>query len=121
MITNSTYATMSVTSFVVGPIAVLKKLITTELNRSLSCGYLLNACCEPRLINMTALSQVHRQTYDFGKQLSKNPDKLIIDQLTALQAGLFDTLDLLLHDDLKGCGAHEQRGGRALNDRYEKS
>lgn len=40
-----THETMSVTSFVVGFIAVLKKLITTELKRSRSAGKRLKACC----------------------------------------------------------------------------
>lgn len=35
---------MSVTILVVGPIAVLKKLTTTELKRSFRAGYRLNAC-----------------------------------------------------------------------------
>jgi hypothetical protein len=50
-----TYATISVTSLVVGTMAVLKKLMTTELNRSFSCGYRLNACCRVGLIDFVAV------------------------------------------------------------------
>lgn len=39
-----TYATMSVTSFVVGFIAFLKKFTTTELKRSRSAGNRRKAC-----------------------------------------------------------------------------
>lgn len=42
------------------------------------------------------------RTDDLGEELSQNTDQLVVDKLTALDAGLFQSLDLLLDDHLKG-------------------
>jgi len=46
---SCTYETISVTSFMVGLIACLKKLTTTPLKRSRRAGYRLKACCKKNI------------------------------------------------------------------------
>lgn len=56
-------------------------------------------------------------THDLCQKLPKNPDQLVIYKLTTLQTRLFQSLDLLLYDDLESSGTHKQRWGIALHDR----
>jgi hypothetical protein len=53
-------------------------------------------------------------TYHFGEELTKNPDELIVHQLTALDTWVFQTLNLLLHDNFESRCANEERWRRTL-------
>jgi hypothetical protein len=108
-----TYATISVTSLVVGTMAVLKKLMTTELNRSFNCGYRLNACCGAELINFASVRK-WSSTHNLGKELPENSDKFVVDKLATFNAGFFNAFDLLLHNDLKRRGTNKERRCRSL-------
>ena len=48
-------------------------------------------------------------TNDLSEDLRKDPDQLVVHELTALQTGFLESLDLLLDDDLEGCCSDEQR------------
>lgn len=107
---------MSVTSLSVGFMAVLKKLMTTALKRSLSAGYRLKACCDHRQ-SRKAQSATYdlrdiaseTETNDLGQELTEDPDEFVVNQLTALDAGFFEALDLLPDDHLECGGADEER------------
>lgn len=47
-------------------------------------------------------------TYNLLEQLSKNSDKLVVYQLTTLQARFFQSLDLLLDNHFKSLGTNKQ-------------
>jgi hypothetical protein len=51
---------------------------------------------------------ISQRTHDFRKQLAKDADKLIVDELAAFERRVFESLDLLLHNDLKGSGPDEE-------------
>jgi len=55
-----------------------------------------------------------QRTYDLREELAKNADKLIIDELAAFKPRLFESLDLLLHNDFKGSGPDEEGRSRTL-------
>jgi hypothetical protein len=57
-------------------------------------------------VQMTLEEGAHtnQRTYDFRKELTKNADELIVDELAAFKRRVFESLDLLLHNDLKGSG-----------------
>lgn len=113
---KETHATISTTSLVVGAIACLKKFTTTALNLSFRAGNLLKACYKNG--SSLIIYQGHGfVTHDLCQKLPKNPDQLVIYKLTTLQTRLFQSLDLLLYDDLESSGTHEQRWGIALRDR----
>jgi hypothetical protein len=75
-----TYATRSVTNLSVGFMDVLKKLITTELKRSFSAGYRLNADWKD---DLAQISGMVKDAHDFGQDLSKNPNQLLVHELAA--------------------------------------
>lgn len=89
---------------------VLKKLITTELNRSFKAGYRRNACyCHGQGKCPQNLRQVgHGKTHDLRQYLGEDPNELVVHQLAALDAWLFESLDLLLDDDFERLGTDEQ-------------
>jgi hypothetical protein len=82
---SCTYETISVTSFMVGFIACLKKLTTTALKRSRRAGYRLKACCKRKLNLIIFTQQEHQVTYNFGEKLAKNANQLIVNQLTTFK------------------------------------
>ena len=56
-----------------------------------------------------------RMTYNLAQQLAENTDKLIVYKLAALQRRIFQSLDLLLDDNLESSCANEQRRCGALS------
>jgi hypothetical protein len=46
-------------------------------------------------------------TYDLCKKLPQDSDQLVIDKLATLERWIFEPLDLLLDDNLKGRGTNE--------------
>jgi hypothetical protein len=56
-----------------------------------------------------------QRTYNFLKELTKNADKLIVDELATFKRRVFKSLDLLLHNDLKGSSPNEEGRSRTLN------
>ena len=106
-----TYATKSETSFVVGFMAFLKKLTTTELKRSFRAGNRLNACWMD--ISKQCIMAYDRTAYNLLEELAENTDEFIIHKLAALQRRVLQPPDLLLHDDLERLRPDEQRRRRA--------
>ena len=47
--------------------------------------------------------------------MTKNADKLIVDEVATFKRRVFKSLDLLLHNDLKGCSPNEEGRSRTLN------
>ena len=56
----------------------------------------------------------NQRTHYFREKLTKNADKLIVDELAAFKPRLFKSLDLLLHDDFEGRRSNEEGRGRTL-------
>jgi hypothetical protein len=98
---------MSMTSLSVGVMEVLKKLMTTELNRSFKAGYRRNACYLPQQ-GKPPKHLRRRRTHNLCQYLGEDSDELIVHQLAALDTRLLESLDLLFDDDFKRLGANEQ-------------
>jgi hypothetical protein len=47
--------------------------------------------------------------------LAKDANKLIVDELAAFERRVFESLDLLLYNDLKGSGPDEEGWSRTLS------
>ena len=59
------------------------------------------------------MNDMHRsptgsETYHFGKKLTKDTDELIVYKLTALDAWVFEALNLLLNNNFESCRANEK-------------
>lgn len=72
-----THATISDTNFVVGVIAALKKLTTTELKRSLRAGYRLNACYIKTSMPNHFLLRIY-SIYHLSEDLAENANQLVV-------------------------------------------
>ena len=105
-----TYATRSLTSFVVGFIEVLKKLMTTELNRSRSAGKRLNACCRERSVTIPVKGIT--MTCYLLEDLCQDTNELVIDELATFQRWVLQSPDLLLDNDLERLCTDKQRRRR---------
>ena len=62
-----------------------------------------------------------KDAHNFSQELSENPNQLLVHELAAFQTWIFQPLDLLLNDDLKCRGAHEERRCGALQSKSEMS
>ena len=65
--------------------------------------------------NFKTEDKYYQRTYNFLEELTKNADKLIVDEVATFKPRVFKSLDLLLHNDLKGCSPNEEGRNRTLN------
>ena len=68
-----------------------------------------------RAIEALAQLRVAAEGLDLAQELTQNTDELLVDELTALERGILEPLDLLLDDDLERSGANEERRRRTLS------
>ena len=121
------YLIKSVTSFKVGSMARLKKLMTAEWKRSFSAGNRLKACrtenarrsrVSARAWSRSRGPRLLRSCLDPPYlallQLGKDAEQLVVDHLNALKGGLLKSLDLQAHEHLERLPTDEQRRRGAL-------